>query len=189
MTLWLTLCSRMASSGSRGALAVTRIPLPPLRPPQDTTDALLELPATGRLHDPMTIMLTVRNRHPWRTADLNLQLEPSDHFVVSGPRSGSLPLLLAGSEEHISFNLIPITCGTARLPTFKLLDRRKDITKRQSGEGVELEKKVEVVDARLEERNQGGEEIRLMVVLQGDGGTTKLRRVDDDGLNIFVFPS
>src|SRR5882724_7354642 len=112
---WLILCHRVGRSNSRDALAVTRIPLPPLCPPRDSTDALLELPATGNLHDPLTITLIVRNHHPWRTADLNLQLEPSDHFVVSGLRSGSLPLLLAGSEEHLTFNLIPITCGTVRL--------------------------------------------------------------------------
>jgi hypothetical protein len=177
------------SPGSRNALAVTRIPLPPLRPPRDTTDALLELPATGKLHEPLTVTLILRNRHAWRTADLHLQLEPSDHFVVSGLRSGSLPVLLAGSEDRLDFNLIPISCGTVRLPTFKLLDRRKDITKRQSAEGAELEKRVEVVDARLEERNESGEEIRLMVFLPGEGGTGKLRRVDADGLSMFVLSS
>lgn len=97
--------------------------------------------------------------------------------------------MLAGSEDRLDFNLIPISCGTVRLPTFKLLDRRKDITKRQSAEGAELEKRVEVVDARLEERNESGEEIRLMVFLPGEGGTGKLRRVDADGLSMFVLSS
>lgn len=179
----------MESSGLRDALAVSRIPLPRLSIPRDNVDALLELPATGMLHVPLSVTVKIRNRHPWRTADLYLQIEPSDHFVLSGLRSGSLPVLLAGSEEHLVFNLIPISCGTVRLPTFKLLDRRKENQERESGEGNEVEKTVALIDARLEERNENGEEIRLMVCLRGEGDTNRLRRVDAEGLNMFITPS
>lgn len=179
----------MESSGLRDALAVSRIPLPHLSIPRDNVDALLELPATGMLHVPLSVTVKIRNRHPWRTADLYLQIEPSDHFVLSGLRSGSLPVLLAGSEEHLVFNLIPISCGTVRLPTFKLLDRRKENQERESGEGNEVEKTVALIDARLEERNENGEEIRLMVCLRGEGDTNRLRRVDAEGLNMFITPS
>lgn len=141
------------------------------------------------LHIPITVTVTIRNRHAWRTADIYLQIEPSDHFVLSGLRSGSLPVLLAGSEEHMSFNLIPISCGTVRLPVFKLLDRRKENEERKSSEGVEGEKKVSIIDARLEERNEKGEEIRLMVCVPGEGESSRLRRVDAEGLNMFITPS
>ncbi|KAF8511539.1 Gryzun, putative trafficking through golgi-domain-containing protein [Gautieria morchelliformis] len=181
--------SRLGSSGLRGAIAVTRISLPYLSVPRDNVDALLELPADGVLHVPMTITVTIRNRHPWRTADLYLQVEPSDHFVLSGLRSGSLPVLLAGSEEHLGFNLIPVSCGTVRLPTFKFLDRRKEKQEQKSGEENEVDKKVPVIDARLQERNEEGEEVRLMVCLPGEGESNRLRRVDADGLTMFITPS
>ena len=98
-------------------------------------------------------------------------------------------MLLAGCEEHLVFNLIPISCGTVRLPTFKLLDRRKENQERKSGEGSEGENRVSIVDARLEERNEDGEEIRLMVCLPGEGDSSRLRRVDADGLSMFITPS
>ncbi|KAF8584313.1 hypothetical protein K439DRAFT_1633686 [Ramaria rubella] len=179
---------RAGSSGQQGTRAVTQISLPPLSVPQDSLDALLELQAAGVLHVPITATLIVRNRHPWRTADLHLQLEPSDHFVLSGLRSGSLPVLLAGGEERLAFNLIPISCGTVRLPTFRLLDRRKETRGSQIGEGHEAEK-IPVIDSRLEERNETGEEIRLMVYLSGEGSVTRLRRVDAEGLSLFITPS
>jgi trafficking protein particle complex subunit 11 len=179
----------LGSSGLRGAIAVTRISLPYLTVPRDNVDALLELPAAGVLHVPMTITATIRNRHPWRTADLYLQMEPSDHFVLSGLRSGSLPVLLADSEEHLSFNLIPVSCGTVRLPTFKFLDRRKENQERKAGEGSDVDKKLSVIDARLEERNENGEEVRLMICLPGEGESNRLRRIDADGLTMFITPS
>ena len=179
----------MESSGLRDALATTCIPLPRLSIPRDSVDALLELPATGMLHVPLSVTIKIRNRHSWRTADVYLQVEPSDHFVLSGLRSGSLPVLLAGSEEHLAFNLIPVSCGTVRLPTFKLLDRRKENQGRESGEGIEVERTVSVIDARIEERNENGEEIRLMVCLPGEADSSRLRRIDADGLNMFIIPS
>ena len=179
----------MESSTSRDALAVTRIPLPPLSIPRDSVDALLELPAAGTLHVPLSVTVKIRNRHPWRTADIYLQIEPSDHFVLSGLRSGSLPVMIAGSEEHLVFNLIPVSCGTVRLPTFKLLDRRKENQERTSGEGNEVEKSVSLIDARLEERNEEGEEIRLMVCLPREGESNRLRRIDAEGLSMFITPA
>jgi hypothetical protein len=151
-------------------------------------DALLELPAAGILHKPITVKLRLRNKHPWRTADIHLQLEPSDNFVVSGLRNGNLPVLLAGSEECLFFNIIPVSCGIARLPTFKLLDRRKETQERQNHEGVE-ETKISIIDNRIEERDDGGEEVRLMAHMFEDDGSSRLRRIDAEGLSMFITPT
>ena len=60
--------------------------------------------------------------------------------MLLGLRSGSLPVVLAGGEEHLVFDLIPISCSTIWLPTFKLLDLWKENKKWESGEGNEVEK-------------------------------------------------
>lgn len=86
--------------------------------------AFLDPPSSARLHWPFTMRLVIQNRHYSRTADLALQVEPSDNFVISGMRSGRVPLLIAGAQEELLFNVIPLSCGTLRLPTFILLDKR-----------------------------------------------------------------
>ncbi|KAF8514641.1 Foie gras liver health family 1-domain-containing protein [Hysterangium stoloniferum] len=167
--------------------AITRISLPQLSVSQDSMVALLELPAAGVPHLPITIKLRLRNHHPWRTADIHLQLEPSDNFVVSGLRSGNLPVLLAGSEESLSFNIIPVSCGIARLPTFKLFDRRKETQERQSHEGAEGAR-IPTIDSRVEERSDGGEEVRLIARVFEDDGSSRSRRIDAEGLSLFITP-
>jgi hypothetical protein len=39
---------------------------------------------------------------------------------MAGFRNGGLPLLLPGTEEFLSFNLIPISVGNVKLPIFKI---------------------------------------------------------------------
>ena len=162
--------------------------LPALQLPHDDIDALLELPAQGTLHVPITVSLRVRNREPLRTADVFLQLEPSDSFVVSGLRSGSLPILLPGAEDVIVFNLIPIVCGAGRLPTIKLFDRRSaKLTEGQNGADLESMPIIPVFDKRIEERDVRGDPVRLLLVTTSEDGTSIVRRTDE-GSNLFVLP-
>ncbi|KZV82442.1 hypothetical protein EXIGLDRAFT_843706 [Exidia glandulosa HHB12029] len=121
-------CSwRRASSDDVSATSSTLIPLPFLNPPGDDLVAFVDPPSTAHLHVPFTLRLVVQNRHHSRTADLALQLEPSDNFVVSGMRSGRVPLLIAGAQDEMLFNFIPLACGVLKLPTLKLLDKRSAV--------------------------------------------------------------
>lgn len=113
--------------GALGSSSTTQITLPLLQPPSDGLIALLRAPAMARLHDPVEMSLTVRNRHPTRSATVMVQVdcELTDGFVLAGLRSGRLPVLLPGGEHSMTWNLIPIDCGFVRLPRITVIDRRK----------------------------------------------------------------
>ncbi|KAI0645251.1 Gryzun, putative trafficking through golgi-domain-containing protein [Trametes meyenii] len=137
---------RLLPAGGHGPRSTTRLSLPPLLPPSDGLVALLDAPTTARLHSPIALRLTIRNRHPTRSAAATVQLEPDgaagkDAFVVAGPRNARVPVLLPGQDVCVVWNLIPIECGPVRVPRVRVLDRR-------SNEGDE----VEVVDTRWEAR-------------------------------------
>ncbi|KAH9944784.1 Gryzun, putative trafficking through golgi-domain-containing protein [Amylocystis lapponica] len=156
---------RICSDGTFGSLAVTRFNLPALRPPVDELIALLSVPPTAKLHVPISLHLTIRNRHPSRAANVVVQLEPdsSDGFVVAGLRSGRMPILLPGSEETIMWRLVPIDCGFVRVPRVKVMNRRKTGTAAQAvaGEAAEAETEgelVQIVDVRWDSRSESGEE-------------------------------
>lgn len=97
--------------------------------------------------------LRIRNLHPSRSANITVQLEPepSDAFVVSGLRSGRVPILLPGGEEQVIWRLIPVECGYVRLPKIKVMDRRAKSVGEADSEG-EI---VKVVDVRLDRREAG----------------------------------
>ncbi|KAF5393290.1 hypothetical protein D9757_000465 [Collybiopsis confluens] len=143
---------RILPSGEHGPLSSTLLPLPSLHPPPDELVALLDVPPSAKLHEPIPLTLTVRNCHPSRTAAVYVQLEASSSanvndasttgasvqaqisdvssagspgFIVAGLRSGRVPLLLAGAEERLTWMLIPIECGNVKLPTIRVFDRRK----------------------------------------------------------------
>jgi len=103
----------------------TLLNVPSLRPPDDGLVALLDCPPLGRLHHPFGLRLTVQNRRKFRTAEPILDVDSSEAFVLSGPRHARLPMLLPGTSDDVFFNLIPLSCGFVRLPTFKVHDRRK----------------------------------------------------------------
>ena len=118
--------SRISPSGERYAECVSRFPLPPLHPPSDGLVALLSIPPSAKLHVPITMRLRIRNLHPSFAANVTAQIEPdpSDAFVISGLRSGRVPILLPGGEEQLTWRLIPIECGYVKVPKLKVLDRR-----------------------------------------------------------------
>jgi len=173
----LTAPSRITPDGTPGALAVSRFPLPPLRPPVDELIALLDVPPTAQLHVPIELRLIVRNRHPSRSANIVVQLEPdgSDGFVVAGLRSGRMPILLPGGEESITWKLIPVDCGFVKLPRLKVSNRRKAgaVAQAAAGQAVEVETDgdiVKIVDVRWDHRSESGEEApRVSLDLSADG--------------------
>jgi len=137
----------------RGPLSTTHFSLPSLQPPMDEIIALLDVAPVGKLHEPFPLTLTIRNRHPTRTAEVYVQLETASAssavestgqdpsasastsgtaqtqvgtgFVVAGIRAGRVPLLLAGAEERLVWMLIPVECGYVQLPKIRVVDRRR----------------------------------------------------------------
>lgn len=118
---------RILPDGGCGRRSITRFALPALMIPQDELIALLDVPSFAKLHVSTPIHLTVRNQHSSRSANVTvtLDLDPSDAFIVAGLRNGRLPILLPGSEEKLSWNLIPIECGHVKIPRIKVVDVRR----------------------------------------------------------------
>ena len=157
----LMLIRRVLPDGGHGAQALTSFLLPPLRPPSDGLIALLDAPTAARLHVAIPLRLTIRNRHPTRSANVTVQLEPegSEAFIVAGLRHGRMPILLPGAEESVTWNLIPVECGLVRVPNIRVLDRRSAVQiAQQQGEQTQPEgEEVKIVDVRWESRPEGGE--------------------------------
>ncbi|KAJ6491785.1 Gryzun, putative trafficking through golgi-domain-containing protein [Mycena vitilis] len=147
---------RILGPGDRGPLSTSVFPLPPLRPPIDGVIALLDVPPTAKLHVPVSLTITIRNRHPSRSANITVQLEPdpSDGFVVAGLRSGRVPIMLPGGEEKVTWKLIPVECGYVKVPRMKIVDKRRAIVSPQSmREPTEAETEgelVKIVNPRLD---------------------------------------
>ncbi|EGN92744.1 hypothetical protein SERLA73DRAFT_98785 [Serpula lacrymans var. lacrymans S7.3] len=141
---------RISPNGDRGPLSVTQLPLPALCPPKDGLIALLRVPSVAKLHTPMSMQLIVRNRHPSRSANIVVQLDPEslDGFIVSGLRSGRVQTLLPGGEEKVRWRLIPVECGHVSVPRVKVMDRRKGTATSQAagtGQDTEAESEGEIV--------------------------------------------
>nr|GAT57844.1 glutathione transferase omega-1 [Mycena chlorophos] len=150
---------RILDNQTRGPLTTSTFPLPPLRPPVDGVIALLNVPATAKLHVPIPLTVTIRNRQPSRSANVTIQLEPdvADAFVVAGLRSGRIPILLPGAEETVTWRIIPVECGHVQVPRLKIMDKRRAIPTGQrdpnatSTEGSETEGDVvKIVDVRFD---------------------------------------
>ena len=152
---------RLLPDGDYGAQATTSFSLPPLRPPSDGLVALLDAPTTARLHAAIPLRLTIRNRHPTRSANVTVQLEPdaSEAFVVAGLRHGRMPILLPGAEESVTWNLIPVECGLVRVPNIRVLDRRSavQVAQQQNEQGQPEGEEVKIIDIRWESRQEEAE--------------------------------
>jgi len=128
--------------------------------------------------------LKIRNLHHFRSANITVQLQPqqSDAFVVSGLRSGRVPILLPGGEEELIWRLIPVECGYVRVPKIKVIDRRS----KGLGEVESDGEVVKVVDVRWDRREAGqpgredGADVRRSVdssnegTSPGEGGVTTI---------------
>ena len=132
---------------------------------------LIDPPAITKLHTPFTLDVKVRNNDPHRSADLSYALEPAEGFVTAGFRAGALPLLLPGTEEFISFNLIPISVGNIKLPVFKVQQLSKEAAGselEQSGKAGIIVDVVPVVDKRWDSLDTSGNNVHFYT---SDGST------------------
>lgn len=126
--------------------------------------ALLRISSRAYLHQALPLELTIRNLHLSRSANpvISLEQDASDSFVVAGPRSGRLPVLLPGTEQKITWQLIPIECGPAvRLPKIRLTNRRPADSNEKGHMGPSLESETEgeevrIVDVRWDGKNSEG---------------------------------
>ncbi|KAG2153198.1 Gryzun, putative trafficking through golgi-domain-containing protein [Suillus clintonianus] len=174
---------RMLPEGGCGRQSITRFALPTLMISQEGLIALLDIPSFAKLHVSTPIHLTVRNRHSSRSANVtvSLDLDPSDAFIVAGLRNGRLPILLPGSEEKLSWNLIPIECGHVKVPRIKVMDVR-GVALPSQGVGVpstEIEvegEAVKVVDVRANWNTASaqGAGDSAVAIPQQDGASTIL---------------
>lgn len=164
-----------------------------MSPPGDGILGILRLPPSARLHRPFPATLSVQNRHPSRTADLVLQTESADAFIVAGPRTLRLPTLLPGTSVDVRLNVVPLMAGTTcRLPSFKVLDRRQRGPAAQPPpagaesreEAVTLEA-VQVIDERSDARDEEGADLSIHVPSAADPRQLEPRR---GGITMLVLP-
>ncbi|KAF8633400.1 hypothetical protein AX17_004571 [Amanita inopinata Kibby_2008] len=145
---------RITSEGERGPVATTKYYLPTLHPPSDGLIALLDVPSVATLHDPIAMVLRIRNYHRTRSANITVHLETDaqDSFVVAGLRNGRVPVLFPGAEEKVIWQLIPIECGYVKIPRLRVVDRRRTLPHASGGEGQSEGEIVRVVDVRVDQR-------------------------------------
>jgi len=162
--------------------------LPPLRPPLDTIIGILSIPPSAQLHRPFAAVLTVQNRSTSRAADLILQTEASDAFVVAGPRMSRLPTLLPWSSVEVRLNLVPLLCGTRKLPMFKVYDRRQNgparATATGDGEDTVVMEEVLVVDELSDMRSEDVTDLPLVEASDESGRLVEKLR----GITVLVLP-
>jgi hypothetical protein len=170
---------RAKVEGAITSFTSTMLPLPELRPPVIGLTVIIDPPAVVKLHVPFPLSLKIRNNDSHRSADLAFALEPTDGFVAAGFRSGALPLLLPGTEDTLSFNLIPLISGLIKLPTFRV-HRTMKIEPTSPGQsedgsirGAPLGDAVPVVDERWNETDEAGNNVHFYAK-DGTALTTEL---------------
>ncbi|KAG5731761.1 UPF0636 like protein [Termitomyces sp. T112] len=145
---------RIQKDGNFGSQSSTTISLPALQRPDEDLVALLSIPSPAILHVPIPLTLTIRNYHQSRSANVvvHLELEPSDGFIVSGLRSGRLPILMPGDEEKFIWKLIPIECGHVKIPQVKIINKRPIFTggTEPTAEMITKGEMVGIVNVRLD---------------------------------------
>lgn len=146
----------------------------------------MSVPPSAKLHVPISMRLKIRNRHPSRSANITIQLEPepSDAFVVSGLRSGRVPILLPGGEEELSWRLIPVECGYVQVPKIKVVDRRA----KGLGEAETEGEMIKVVDLRWDRREAGEPEIDSTVLRRSIDSSNEGAMADGGAIAILVLP-
>ncbi|KAI3619017.1 glutathione transferase omega-1 [Moniliophthora roreri] len=180
---------RVLPNGEYGIQVTTTFTPPPLQPPVDGLIALLDIPPQAKLHQPITLTLTIRNRQISRSENITVQLEPdpTDGFIVTGLRNGRVPLLLPGAEERLVWKLIPVECGYVKPPKIRVLDRRKAIASAQGLAGPDSEVETEgvpvkIVDLRIEQKLAAPKDV-------GEDANQEVLSIDESNIaNVLVLP-
>jgi len=167
---------RILPNGKRGSTTGSYFVLPTLQPPLDNLIALLDVPPQATLHKPILMKLTIRNYHPSRSANITAHLDPEtlDGFVVSGIRSGRVPVLLPGSEEKLVWQMIPLECGYVQVPQIRVIHRPKTTSHAveiSDGNAEGSGEAVKVIDLRhdLRQPNSEPEKIGFQEAKEGPG--------------------
>jgi hypothetical protein len=122
--------------------------------------ALLQVPPTGRLHEPMSVALVVRNESLVRTGNVSVSVgmggasgsggeaetdggvgasgSQQQQFVVAGIKNGRLGVVLPGEEVRVEWVVVPLECGYLKVPRVKVLDWRGLAGDGENGEEVEV---------------------------------------------------
>lgn len=92
---------------------------------------------------------------------------------------------------EVKFNVVPMVCGVGKLPGFKLLDRR-GATGEEGGattgeETIKFES-VQVVDERLDARDEEGTDLLLFVPGEADPAGGRKLEAKKEGVSILVLP-
>lgn len=167
--------------------STSSLAIPALRPPSDSMVGILNVPLLASLHRPFAATLHIQNRSPSRTADLVLQVESSEAFVVAGPKAIRLPTLLPSTSVQVRFNLVPLQCGMGRLPTFKVFDRRQRTPTQPEavGEATITLDVVPIIDEQSEARDEAGVDLLLHVPSTEDPRQLDVRK---GGITLLVLP-
>ena len=74
--------------------------------------------------------------------------------MIAGLRSGRVPILLPGSEEKLTWQVVPIECGYVKVPRIKVMDLRRAVGDVETEtEGLESKGEVvKVIDVRFDRR-------------------------------------
>ena len=118
--------------------------------------ALLQVPPIGRLHEPMGVVLVVRNESLVRTGNVSVSVvgmggpgsgeaegdgasgsQQQQQFVVAGIKNGRLGVVLPGEEVRVEWVVVPLECGYLKVPRVRVLDWR-GVGEGGSGEEVEV---------------------------------------------------
>jgi hypothetical protein len=105
----------------------------------DEVTALLSIPAAAQLHVPFKFSITIRNCNTTKSANIFVQVdtEPTDSFILSGLRSGRLPILLPDSETTLSWGAVPVECGFVKLPKISVRNLRPTVGVGEDASGAD----------------------------------------------------
>lgn len=179
-----------------GPWSTSRLSFPALRPPADTVIGIVSVPPSATLHRPFPVKLTIQNRQSTRSGDIILSTESTPAvegggFIIAGPKQCRLPTLLPNSSVEVKFNVVPMVCGVGKLPGFKLLDRRAATGEEggaATGEETIKFESVQVVDERLDARDEDGTDLLLYVPGTVDPAGGRKLEARREGVSILVLP-
>lgn len=138
---------RVGKDGVQGQWSTSTMSLPSLLAPQSTDIvAVLHTPSKLHLHQPATMLLTLRNpASSGRTANIMVSLEPSEQYVASGLKGGRVGIIPPGEDTEIRWRIVPMECGWIGPPIVRLMDVREDEVEDGKGKPIAVHPEVEKI--------------------------------------------